>query len=166
MKTSGLLFPAINELRCSVSHIAIAFIQEVFESQKESYDQAIRHCKRASYEALDALLQYYLTECRNFQNDYRTVQIETTPEDYQKDYLYLNSLKTAVPSRQDFELAEYNEKFEEILNRVANIFRKLDTARPELNKKLKKENQNRFYAFLGILFSGIAIGISLIKLLL
>ena len=70
----GLLFPAVNELRYAGFHASKALTLDG-DDQKEAYESAERHCRRACYDAIDVQIQYCLCECRRFQNDYRLVLI-------------------------------------------------------------------------------------------
>jgi hypothetical protein len=71
-KISGIVVPAVNELRYAAKHISKIF-QSVDSSglNQEELDKAIRHCVRARYDALHAISLYLIRDFQQFAADYK-----------------------------------------------------------------------------------------------
>ncbi|MDO5580662.1 MAG: hypothetical protein Q4G69_05975 [Planctomycetia bacterium] len=87
VKISGVFLPAIDELRYAGCHIS-RYIQQKSKKQpkkelKDELTKAIEHCKRAKFDAIDCIIQFYLQECAQFQNDYKGITIGDIIPDYQ-----------------------------------------------------------------------------------
>lgn len=148
----GLLFPAVNELRCAAYHISLAFSFVDELEVEEQYIKANRHCKRATYEALNGLLQFYINSCNCFRQDYRTVLLTEIIPDYINDCRRLNLLKKSIPDRAKFaEIDDYYNLMYPILQEIQTIYEKWDASRQEINKKLDRDNWNRFYTIIGVI---------------
>ena len=158
---SGLLFPAVNELRYSSRH-AIQATESCGENDREdAWKKARDHCFRASYDAFDAQLQYIISECAIFQNDFRRgVEISQVISEYQEDCRILNKIKK-VNYRQTGKREDHWEDMKKHVDILLPILEKWNTARDELNKILRKELLDRWFKTLGI-FGGIAAVIALI----
>lgn len=154
----GLLFPAVNELRCAAYHISLAFSYTDETAIAEQYTKANRHCKRATYEALNGLLQFYINSCNCFRQDYRTVLLTEIIPDYINDCRRLNLLKKSIPDRSKFsEIDDYYNSMYPVLQEIQTIYEKWDASRQEINKKLNKDSWNRFFIVIGAVAAVVTI---------
>lgn len=136
-EVSGLCIPAINELRCAAYHISLAFSNVTDEEKLSGYRNAIGHCKRAAYEALDSLLQFYIKELHAFQKDYETVLIGDTLPAYLEDCVFIDSVIDEQSNREDITLDDISTQ-EAQLAKLEGIWKKWKAARQELNKQLTR----------------------------
>lgn len=74
---SGIVIPAINELRYSAQHIILSLNDTSVKDQEESILRAIRHAQRASYDAIEAGILYALDEIRSMQDGYQDMAISS-----------------------------------------------------------------------------------------
>lgn len=141
----GLLFPAVNELRCAAYHAILANDSTDSVEKEEEFTSAKKHCERASFDALEAQIQYLIGLCDIFQDDYRLIDdIGEVIKNYQEDCLVLDSIIDETPARSDYEHREdYWEVLERHLEQLKPICKRWKIGRQELNKKLTKERRNR-----------------------
>jgi hypothetical protein len=133
----GLDVPSINELRYVSYHLLKACqIQDDEKRQFEELRRAERHCKRASFDALELGIITALEEVKSFRESYSSFPVSDVLSDY-------HDMMTDVQSTADF-LAEaaggefrddYYEDCEQKLGRLQDITRKLSVASEEINKK-------------------------------
>jgi hypothetical protein len=159
----GILIPSLNEFRYAGCHAMRALASTLSNEGKiEEYKKAIAHCERASYDILDAQIQFYIKECMTFREDYKLITISNVIPDYLKDCEYIEQIKD--------DLKKYRDKksrwqcIEEYLNDMTNILRKWNIAREELNKILReaidkrwKDTKQTIYTVIGLIFTGIIV---------
>lgn len=135
----GLSIPAINELRYAGCHIARAWGDQVEDKKAlEEANRAIKHVKRANYDACEIGILYYLEYLRQFQEDYRLVEIPTIFPGYLDLCKFSDDVKEMVISSDKDTRGELWESFWEKFLEMEDNFRKLKHARIELNKKLEE----------------------------
>ena len=134
---SQIPFSAINELRYAGRHLT----EWLTQKGEEELDKAVRHCRRAAYDANEAQLLYYLEEIKKFKHDYRNIVISEVVASYgeilhevRKAQDEINRMRESGMDRAEFyrQLAGYVEP-------IARNCLLLDSHREELNKKIKKE---------------------------
>jgi len=161
----GLLFPAINELRYSAYHAIEAHSTDDPVAKAGSFVSARKHCFRASFDALEAQVQYLIGVCAVFQNDYRLVSIGEVIPNYQADCLVLDEINQNALARADYEHREdYWKEAAVHLSRLEPICKRWEIGREELNKKLKREIRNRRLQTLTAIGVIIAIVTFILKL--
>ena len=145
----GLAFPPVNELRHAGQHLCRALVETDDGVKEKHYQDALNHCRRASYDALEILLSYYLKKCIKFQDDYRQVVITDILESYLDDRKVLNETKQKSMSRD----RENRERYYADIQRDAEIIRDIsehwENARCELNKKVEKERRQAVSGYTG-----------------
>jgi hypothetical protein len=144
---TGLLIPAVNELRYAGYHAAKALTAVSIEDAEKAYEAAIKHCHRSSYDSLEASFQFCLKECGTFRNDYRLVQIAPIMPSYAADCICLNKIKAALKIQQDKET--YYKDIEEHLVAISEILERWNAHREDLNKGLADARRNRLFLILG-----------------
>lgn len=72
LEESELIIPAINQLRYAGHHYAKSIALEEDEQKRSQLKKAINHCKRACYDAKEAILMASLEQIDNFFNEFET----------------------------------------------------------------------------------------------
>ncbi|MGL4941606.1 MAG: hypothetical protein ACRC46_00260 [Thermoguttaceae bacterium] len=142
---SGVLVPSINELRYAGRHAAQA-LRDGADVNAE-YEDAIRHCNRACFDAIDAQIQYILAECRRFCDDYGRVVVSTIINDYGADKAWINKFKeelsaNVLPKEDRWRWLDW---LESNLPKLRAINSRWDCGREELNKMLEEVNSARWH---------------------
>ena len=159
----GLLFPVVNELRYA-GHHAIRAVESLSEDERdECWKEAKKHCFRASYDAFDAQIQYFISECDLFQRDFRRVPIGPIINGYQDDCQTLNRIKM-IDYQRSGNREDHWEEMEKHVETLKPILEKWNTGRDELNKSLKKELFERWLKALGLIGVIMGIVVGLMKL--
>ncbi|MDR1291539.1 MAG: hypothetical protein LBK06_10095 [Planctomycetaceae bacterium] len=114
----GLLVPAINELRYAGFHAASALTLSGAE-KIVAYQKAIAHCKRASYDSLDASIQFCFSLCQTFREDYRLITVSDVIPDYSESRGRLDDIADDIKQHTTKE-ARW-ECMEEYFNEVNTI---------------------------------------------
>lgn len=143
----GLTFPAVNQLRYVANHLlrACTTIDENFKENE--LREAKYNCQRAIYDASEIGIVHLLKEIKIFQEDYKAVVITDVVTNYLDIRTIANKASEFIFTKNnDSATNEYQEATElfEKLNEAVNT---LTNARPELNKKIRR---NRFISFLAI----------------
>jgi len=158
----GLAFPPVNELRYAGQHLCRALVETDNGAKEKHYQDALDHCRRASYDALEILLSYYLERCIRFQDDYRQVVIADVLESYLDDRKVLNAITQKTVYRDHFNRAQYFEDIQRDGEIIRDISEHWENARPELNKKVVKERRESRRWVIGIV---IAISVPILAAL-
>lgn len=143
---TGVDTAAVNELRYAGNHLLHALDSQ---DRKEASDQmlrAVRHCKRALYDAYDGAIYFQLDQFRVFREDYRMVVISEIVPDYVSIVERMNvartTLETARANTTD-RGTYYSQAAEQHMLMAADMER-LSAAREELNKKVDQNTTGRF----------------------
>ncbi len=72
-----LIVPAVNQLRYTGNHLIRYLSDPAVEAARYELADAIKHCKRATYDAYEAAILHQLMELKKFKDDYRKTQITT-----------------------------------------------------------------------------------------
>jgi hypothetical protein len=142
----GVVISAINELRYAGYHVAQALNpnSNLTEAEKiKLYEEAIAHCRRSSFDSLDALFQFAIAQCTIFCKDYRLITISEIIPDYLADCQHLEEIKKELKPQDNKELRWAN--MEKHLGEVFHICEKWNIAREELNKILKKTQNEHWH---------------------
>ncbi|MGB7510565.1 MAG: hypothetical protein WBP54_04660 [Pelodictyon phaeoclathratiforme] len=154
-----LTMPAVNELRYAGYHIS-NYLEDT--ELLDELNRAVGHCKRATYDAYEASILYNIKEFRAFKEDYGTVVISEVLADYSHLHYRVTSilefLRSIDKETKDQHYAACKQHHQEL----KDIIIRLDSAREELNKKIKIERKKSFVAIAGI---AVAVLSSVIALL-
>ncbi|WP_133510878.1 hypothetical protein [Candidatus Thiosymbion oneisti] len=74
----GLDTTAVNQLRYAGRHLLNSLTGKTSIAPEREYERAVAHVKRATFDALDSGIIYYLKKIEYFKHDYRKIEI-TTP---------------------------------------------------------------------------------------
>jgi len=166
--------PANNELRYAGYHLMCALDDKGGIKDKDQLSRAISHCQRAMYEAADAGILSALDMIEIFKKEYHLVCISDVVKNYEL------IIKDARKAQKMLETTrKHNSSGALISNDYKNTFEKLrdhcetlEDAREELNKKIRKENQEwrRFiitisFTALGVLFAALGVLLASVSLM-
>ena len=134
---SQIPFSAINELRYAGRRLT----EWLSRNEDEEFEKAVKHCRRATYDANEAQLLYYLEEIKKFQNDYRNIVISEVVPAYGEIICEVRKARDEINRMRasDMDRAEFYRQLAEYLDPIARNCLLLDSHREELNKKIKKE---------------------------
>lgn len=166
----GIIVPALNEFRYAGQHIARALAAKDMSVAIENLDQAIRHARRAKYDAHDAVIQYYLEQCKFFKEDYKFIQITSVVAAYNDDCVALASIQDEMAQEDRNKREEYIACKIQQCEVAKRIYRRWDFARDELNKVMAVETRERKRWFFiagatvfGIIIAMITLVITIFK---
>jgi len=160
----GLAFPPVNELRYAGQHLCRALVETDTSAKEKHYQDALDHCRRASYDALEILLSYYLERCIRFQDDYRQVGIADVLESYLDDRKILNAIKQKTLIRDYENRAQYFADIQRDGEIIRDISEHWENARPELNKKVEKDRWECRRWAVGIIIAVVALIVGIFAL--
>ncbi len=154
-----LIIPSVNELRYAGHHLAKAIKTSGQEEHGGEIEKAIKHCKRAFYDAAEVGILFYLEEFKIFQNDYRkTVLTDIIPNYSDLCRKADNSREMITQTPRDDRQIHYRN-CETQFKELKEIVIQLGYYRSEINKKVKKEKFNTIAASFAI--AGVIIAVIL-----
>lgn len=157
----GLDAAALNETRNATYHLLIGLCDST-KCEKE-IEKAVNHAKRAIYDCHEAILLNELEKFKVFKENYKNVVVTDVVSDYIEK---CGKAKSAMDKITEIRKADVqhandyvnkyspdrNKQYEDIapyleVIKENNLF--LEQARTELNKIIRKESKDKFWAFLG-----------------
>jgi hypothetical protein len=132
-----LCIPTVNQLRYAGNHLS----KYLLDPQQEELTKAANHCKRAIYDAYEAGIYYFLSEIKSFQGDYKHVVITEVLKDWVEVQQKINQIKSFVASPESFKKEDRFRDCHGYFDDLRDILDKLEAARGELNKKIRKERR-------------------------
>lgn len=139
----GLYIPSVNELRYAGCHLSRATVEIDVEVALEELDKALRHCKRAVYDALEVGITYYLETLRTFIDDYRHVVITSIIPDLAEGKIRISAIRDFITKPRDQERDEFWEGCTEHFLEIQQISTKFENSREELNKLALQQELER-----------------------
>lgn len=137
-----LLIPSINELRYAAKHLLDALTTADADHQVEHFDKAVRHCQRASYDAVEVVLMFHLEQLKRFQDDYRTIVIDLKIIDYPSLRLCAQRVQDFINEHKPDETRqEQRDRAVALCDELVRLMEPLPIAREELNKVLLREQE-------------------------
>lgn len=135
-----LTVPAVNQLRYAGNHL-IRYLSN--PSNKDELRDAEKHCKRATYDAYESLMLYYMLQYEKFKNDYRMVQISAVIPDYSDIIASIDNARVFFRDNNESRTrGDYYRDGKKFLLEIKNHVKKLNANRDELNKKIKNARLN------------------------
>lgn len=137
-----LQIPSINELRYVGYHLFKAFSYiENADKQAEEISRAKRHCKRASYDALELGIIHVLEDIRDFKEEFHDFPVSDVVPDYLDKLKQISSIQKFLENSAGSEDRDsYYEECEKNLSTLEEIRLSLDSARDEINLKRREAN--------------------------
>lgn len=134
----GLFIPAVNQLRYAGNHI-VSFLENS-DKIEERLEKAIAHCVRASCDAYDCVIQFYLQQCRHFLEEYSAVVLSDDIPDFNAKKVELKRISRAPRERADLT-DDYFNGMRQDCELVVSIYDCFDAARDEINKKIAVQRE-------------------------
>jgi len=133
----GTDVPSINELRYVSYHLFKACQhQNAPQKQHEELKRAERHCKRASFDAMELGIIAQLEKITDFKNDFKDVVITDILNDFPDLMAQAEKAKNFLKNAAGIEdRDDYYEASEPHLQQLTHITEKLDANRDELVKQ-------------------------------
>ncbi|KJS02232.1 MAG: hypothetical protein VR65_06195 [Desulfobulbaceae bacterium BRH_c16a] len=145
-----LTVPAINQLRYAGNHL----IRYLAENKQDELRDALKHVKRATYDAYEATIVYQLLEYDKFKNDYRMISISKVLPDYVQLQEKIETARLFVRENDQSKTRGDNYRNgKEHLDQIVCSVRLLNTSREELNKLIVSERNE----FLWKVLAGIGV---------
>lgn len=156
-----LVLPAANQLRYAGYHVARSF--EALESRneteyKKNIAKATNHCKRAMYDASEALLEHFHARISRFRDDYAETYVGPIVPDYLEILARARQGRSLVLATASHDRDGFHEEALRCSDALQKDCDRLDIAREELNKVIRAERKKSFRWIVGI---GVAIAIGL-----
>lgn len=148
-----LSIPAVNELRYAGYHIS-NYLENT--ELTDELKRAVGHCKRAIYDAYEASILYNIKEFRSFKEDYDKVVISEVLADYSVLQFRVTSILEFFQSIDKETKDEHYAACKQYHQELKDIIKKLDSAREELNKKIRIERKKSFVAISGVIVTLLA----------
>lgn len=156
-KDSGVVVPAINELRYAGFHLLEASTADNDEDCSEQLQRAKRHCQRAVYDAVEVAALDRLDRFDMFDQDYRLVSFGEIIPDYTDKKRYVREVREFINETSREEREQKYQQCEEYLDNLDSIVNQLDDARPDINKITRRWRIGIFLTSIGIFISLIAL---------
>ncbi|MDF1615250.1 hypothetical protein [Desulfurivibrio dismutans] len=152
-----LVVPAANQLRYTGNHLIRYLADPDCAAAEEELSDAIKHCKRATYDAYEAAILYQLMEFQKFKDDYRNTIVTDVIPSYSDILAQVAEARDfARKNNQSKTRGESYQAGREHLEVITRNVSKLNAAREELNKKIKKDRLHFFVGAIGAL-SGLVL---------
>jgi hypothetical protein len=148
-----LVLPAANQLRYAGYHVARSF--EALESRDESeyeknIDKATNHCKRAMYDASEALFEHFHARISRFRDDYAQTYVTPILPDYLEILGRARRGRSIVLSTDSHNRDGFHEEAIRCCDDLQDDCERLDIAREELNKVIRAERRKSANFLIGI----------------
>lgn len=155
----GLDGPALNETRNATFHLLKA-LQSTGSSEKQiQIQKAGRHAQRAIYDCHEALLLVELDKLRTFKTDYKDTVIGDVIDGYQQGLLDAENARELIQTCRENQ-KDRNDFYAEIgplVKKISDFNKLCEISREELNKKIRKENQDKQHVVWGLICTVISL---------
>ncbi|MDQ5911411.1 MAG: hypothetical protein QG599_3508 [Pseudomonadota bacterium] len=162
LHSQELVVPSVNELRYAGFHIIQALSAPSPETEKENWQRAANHCKRAIYDALEVGVLDRLEAFKQFEIDYRLVEIPLIIPSYIDLRTVARKAQQLIADLENIEAYKdrdrYYQDIENHFNELNDAVDKITDARPELNKILNNRRKQFYLILVGIaatIFAGL-----------
>lgn len=161
---NGLDGPALNETRNATYHLLSALCVDDQAQRADQLHKAERHAQRAIYDCSEAMILNELEKLRLFKDDYRLIVIGETLPDYQAYMECADEAKDRIGKARKNK--ENREQFYKVVQEDIEKLRKINsscaTAREELNKRIRSQNQKNFLAKVALAVTVVGVLIALL----
>ena len=157
-----LTVPAVNELRYAGYHVS-NYLENT--ERTDELSRAVGHCKRAIYDAYEASILYNIKGYRAVKSDYATVVISEVLSDYNDLHYKVTTILKFVQSVDKETKDQHYAVCKQYHHELKDIIEKLDSARDELNKKIRIERNKSFYVIIGAVIALLSAIIALFAFL-
>ncbi len=157
-----LTVPAVNELRYAGYHVS-NYLENT--ERTDELNRAVGHCKRAIYDAYEASILYNIKGFRAFKRDYASVVVSEVLADYNDLHYKVTTILKFVQSVDKEAKDQHYAVCSQYHDELKDIIEKLDSARDELNKKIRIERNKSFYVIIGTVIAFLSAIIALVAYL-
>ncbi|MGL6226602.1 MAG: hypothetical protein ACRC10_08245 [Thermoguttaceae bacterium] len=167
----GLIFPSVDQLRYAGFHFVQSQKLQISgksdsgnEKFKQQIEKAINHCRRSIYDTNDAIIQFLMGECRQFQSDYRNTVVSTIVTTYMDDCSNLENVKCELSRASRYELT--NEQLIGWKTGLVEISARWNRSREELNKVLRadlKKARDSVIMLAGVIIAAVTLSLALFR---
>lgn len=159
-----VVIPAVNQLRYAGYH-TVTYLNAHFNERIDHIERAKKHCKRAILDTVEASIMLYLAEIRNFEKDFKSIEISSVISDYlEKKKIVREISRKVTPAHGDEEKLKLFEALKQDVEKLREINDSFEDARDELNKKLKKERREYFLKVSGLIVAVVGVIAGVIKI--
>ncbi len=169
----GLSIPSVNQLRYAGQHCLDSLVIDDYKEIENNIYEAKDHCKRAIYDAMEIGIVTILEKIQIFNKDYKYITITDVLPDYINTLGRIREIQSYIgkTSRRDIEnnyeeIQDIDNSYKEIqllFDEVVQIEKVLESARPELNKKINNWRRGLILALISISIALIGILVALLK---
>ena len=149
-------------MRYAGQHCLASLVSDDEKEIDNNIYEAKDHCKRAIYDAMEIGIVYLLNKIKIFNEDYKYITISDVVPEYIHKLHQINEIKSYIGETSRKDIENY-EEIQKLFDQVLEIERALNSARPELNKKINNWRMGILFTLIGILIALIGILISLLK---
>ena len=143
---SELVIPAVNELRYTGFHLVQALAAEDEAAREEALTKAARHCRRATYDAVEAEVLHWLDAYDGFRSAYSTLVLtEVSGFEWLKQERVARGVRNYVREASQPK-EEYYEGLIERCDELVGVLEACEAARDELNKILRAQAADQLLA--------------------
>lgn len=151
----GLFVPSVNQLRYAFRDA----LDEIVKGKPGGISEAIIHAQRAVYDAYEVEYLYVRTKFSNFNYDYRFVELTLAIPSYAEWKTAFDDMERKLGEISIENRGSYYNEVVQKIPQLKEIVVKLESYRPDLNKKLRSKQLQRiflFFASIAALFTIIA----------
>lgn len=147
----GLAFPPVNQLRYCGFHLVRAVNSNDVGFIKRELHEAWNHCQRSIHDGIELELMHYVDEIKVFKDDYSTVTITDTVQNYLDILKLADKAKEYILERSNHSVHEHSNhrrnggengsshtEIDTLTRELKAHVETLDVAREELNKKINE----------------------------
>ncbi|MDF1668037.1 MAG: hypothetical protein P1U83_00370 [Roseovarius sp.] len=153
--------PAINEMRYAGYHLLMSVSDEPDGTSKEfeHLKDAVRHCRRAAYEASEAGILSAIEFISIFKEEYKSVTIIDIIPDWIKILKRCDEIQDRVSAARDTgrDRSTDHEAHMNAFRELRDFCRTTEYSREELNKKIQQQIVQTRNFFIGTLIGLIAL---------
>jgi hypothetical protein len=159
-----LVVPAVNQLRYTGNHLIRYLSDPLGSTAMDELGDAVKHCKRAAYDAYEAAILNQLMEYQKFKDDYRNTIIAPIIQDYPKIACAIEKARTLIRNNdQSKTRGEYYRVGREHLQTIADNVATLNASRDDLNKQITRDRHKILFQVIGAFGAIAAVGIFILQ---
>lgn len=131
-----LVFPAVNQLRYTGNHL----VRYLSNHDKEELSDALKHVKRSTYDSYETAIVYQMGLYSKFKADYQKVEVTKVIPDYLDIKEKIETARNFIRDHNGSKTRGENYRDgKEHLDQIVCLMHRLEIAREELNKLIRKE---------------------------
>jgi len=131
---NNLYIPSVNELRYAGYHLSKATVANTHKTATRELNKALKHCKRAIYDAIEVGITFYLEVLKLFFYDYRLVVITPIIPDLTAIKIRISEIRDFITKPRTNERVAFWEECTQLFIEIQQIAAQFENSREELNK--------------------------------